>query len=280
MTSAAGTRVLAAPAVRRRAREHGVDLLSVPGSGPAGRVTKADFDQFLHALAQSPVAEPMAPANVPATSAPTAPAAPAVAAAAPIPRGPVTTEGAEDRVPLRGIRKRIADRMSQSKRTAAHFTYVDEVDVTGLVAMRKELKPTAQEQGVKLTYMPFIVKAVTTALRKFPMLNASLDEATSEIVTKHYHNIGFAADTDAGLVVPVIKNADYQSLLGLGAVIQDLAARAREGRLDLSEVTGSTFTITNAGNIGGILATAGHQLSGSGHFGGAQDSGAGGRQGR
>lgn len=236
-----GSRILAAPAVRRRARESGVDLREVPGSGPAGRVTRGDFEEFLarkEGASLAPVAEPSTPAK------------PAYQPQA-VPAG----DGEEERIPLRGIRKRIADRMARSKHSAAHFTYVDEVDVTELVELRESLKQAAASQNVKLTYMPFIVQAVVGALRKFPMLNASLDEVSQEIVVKHYFHIGFAADTDNGLVVPVIKHADQRSILGLGAAIADLAERARAGKLALEEVTGSTFTITNAGNLGGILAT-------------------------
>ena len=145
--------------------------------------------------------------------------------------------------------------MQKSKRNAAHFTYVDEVDVTNLVDTRESLKASAAEAGVKLTYMPFVIQATCAALKLFPMLNSTLDEEKQEIVVKRYCHMGFACDTEQGLVVPVIKDADQRSLLNLGAALQDLSARAREGKLSLDEVTGSTFTITNAGNIGGILAT-------------------------
>ncbi len=253
-------RVLAAPAVRRRARELGVDLRSVPGSGPAGRVSRADLETFTRTRS-APVVAPIAavaaaPIATPLAASAAAPAAASTKSAAP-PRAPAPVAGAavEERLPLRGIRKKILERMQKSKRTAAHFTYVDECDVTQLVETRESLKASALEHGVKLTYMPFIVQATIAALRKFPMLNSTLDEERQEIVVKHYHHIGFACDTDQGLVVPVIKDAGQRSLLNLGAALQDLAGRAREGKLTLDEVTGSTFTITNAGNIGGILAT-------------------------
>lgn len=240
-----GGRVLAAPAVRRRARELGVELGSVTGSGPAGRVSQADLEQFVQSRAVAPSA---GGARAAAPSA--APARPPGPVAAPAP-----SSATEERIPLRGIRKRVAERMAKSKRTAAHFTYVDEVDVTRLVETREALKAAAAEQGVKLTYMPFIVQATVAALKRFPALNASLDDEKQEIVVKRVWHVGFACDTEQGLVVPVVKDADRRSLLNLAAAIQDLAARAREGRLALDEVTGSTFTITNAGNIGGILAT-------------------------
>jgi pyruvate dehydrogenase E2 component (dihydrolipoamide acetyltransferase) len=251
-----GGRVLAAPAVRRRARELGIDLRQVAGSGPAGRVTRHDFEQFAargggQAVATGPAAA-QAAATAPAATAPAAKGAPQPPVRAP---APAASTAADERLPLKGIRKRIAERMQKSKRTAAHFTYVDEVDVTNLVELRAALKAGAEAQGVKLTYMPFIIQATAAALKRFPMLNSSLDEEKQEIVIKRSCHMGFACDTEQGLVVPVIKDADRRSILNLGAALQDLSARAREGKLTLDEVTGSTFTITNAGNIGGILAT-------------------------
>ncbi len=241
-----GGRVLAAPAVRRRARELGVDLKSVAGSGPAGRVSHSDLERFVQSRAVAPVTGGTTRAGAPA-AAPTRPLGPVPA--------PTPSAASEERLPLRGIRKRIAERMAKSKRTAAHFTYVDEVDATALVETREALKADAAAQGVKLTYLPFIVQATVAALKRFPTLNATLDDESQEIVVKKYWHVGFACDTEQGLVVPVIRDADRRSLLNLAAAIQDLSGRAREGRLNLDEVTGSTFTITNAGNIGGILAT-------------------------
>jgi pyruvate dehydrogenase E2 component (dihydrolipoamide acetyltransferase) len=252
-----GGRVLAAPAVRRRARELGIDLRSVPGTGPAGRVSRGDLEQFTQRPAAAPSHAPLhAPSHAPIASPSAAPSAAPARAPAPVrPSAPVAGGAVEERLPLRGIRKRIAERMQKSKRNAAHFTYVDEVDVTHLVDTRESLKASAAEQGVKLTYMPFVIQATCVALKKFPMLNSMLDEEKQEIVVKKYCHMGFACDTEQGLVVPVIKDADQRSLLNLGAAVQDLSARAREGKLALDEVTGSTFTITNAGSIGGLLAT-------------------------
>ncbi|HET6162926.1 MAG TPA: dihydrolipoamide acetyltransferase family protein [Planctomycetota bacterium] len=235
VAAASGERVLAAPAVRRRARELGIDLRQVAGSGPAGRVSGNDLDQFVQSRGAGRSAAP--------------------ALARPVAPAPVAGGATEERLPLRGIRKRIAERMHKSKATAAHFTYVDELDATNLVELREALKPSAAEKGVKLTYMPFIIQATIAALKKFPMLNATLDDEKQEIVVKNYWHVGFACDTDQGLVVPVIKDADRRTLLNLGAAVQDLTARARESKLSLDEVSGSTFTITNAGNIGGLFAT-------------------------
>ena len=243
-----GGRVLAAPAIRRRARELGVDLREVAGSGPAGRVSGIDLEQYVKSGAS-------ARTGVAAPSRGVAAAAPPVPRAVPTAPAPIAGGATEERLALRGIRKRIAERMHKSKSTAAHFTYVDELDATRLVEARDALKEEAAAKGVHLTYMPFIVAATVAALKRFPMLNSILDDEKQEIVVKHYWHVGFACDTDQGLVVPVIKDADRRSLLNLGAAVQDLTARARAGKLALDEVTGSTFTITNAGNIGGILAT-------------------------
>jgi pyruvate/2-oxoglutarate dehydrogenase complex dihydrolipoamide acyltransferase (E2) component len=145
--------------------------------------------------------------------------------------------------------------MEQARDHVAPFTYVDEIDVTNLVKLRNELKPQAQEQGVKLTYLPFIVKAVIAGLRKHPYLNASLDEASQEIVVKNHYNIGIAAATDAGLMVPVVKHADRRSMLGIATEITRLGMDAKDGKIGPDDLGGSTFTITSLGQLGGLFAT-------------------------
>jgi pyruvate dehydrogenase E2 component (dihydrolipoamide acetyltransferase) len=225
-------RVLATPATRRLARELGVDLRQVPPTGPHGRVTKEDVLRFAEAQ-----------------RAPAAPAPP------PPVEAPVVPVGPEERIPLRGLRRVIARRMVQSKRTAPHFTYVEEVDMTELVRWREQMKPIAEAQGVRLTYLPFIIKAVVIGLKRFPVINASLDEEKEEIVLKKYYHIGIAVQTDQGLTVPVIHDADKRSLLDLAREVERLSKAAREGRLALHEVRGSTFTITSLGKLGGLLAT-------------------------
>jgi pyruvate dehydrogenase E2 component (dihydrolipoamide acetyltransferase) len=225
-------RVLATPATRRLARELGVDLRQVPPTGPHGRVTKEDVLRFAEAQ-----------------RAPAAPAPP------PPVEAPVVPVGPEERIPLRGLRRVIARRMVQSKRTAPHFTYVEEVDITELVRWREQMKPIAEAQGVRLTYLPFIIKAVVIGLKRFPVINASLDEEKEEIVLKKYYHIGIAVQTDQGLTVPVIHDADKRSLLDLAREVERLSKAAREGRLALHEVRGSTFTITSLGKLGGLLAT-------------------------
>lgn len=250
--------VLATPATRKLARELGVDLRMVAGTGPRGRVTKEDVERRAQggANAAPPMAMPPAP-RVPA------PASPNPAAAAPAPPRPSLptpppvpfVPGGETRIPLRGLRKKIAEQMALSKRTAAHFTYVEEVDVTDLVKFRGDAKDLAKEKGAKLTYLPFIMKAIVNGLKQFPMLNSMLDDEKSEIVQKHYFNFGIAVDTPGGLVVPVVKNVDKLSILDLAREIERVAAAAREGTIALDDLRGGTFTITNAGNIGGLFAT-------------------------
>ncbi|MEC7583631.1 MAG: dihydrolipoamide acetyltransferase family protein, partial [Planctomycetota bacterium] len=230
-------KVLAAPATRRRARELGIDLLQVPATGPRGRVTNDDLAGF----SQSGAAPAAAPATGHAFSKLAIPGAP---------------EGrTEERVPFRGLRRKIAEAMTRSKYTATHFTYVDDIDVTDLVQIRKDAKAAFKDKGVNVTYLPFIMKAVTAAMREFPTMNSSLDETTNELVIKHYYNFGIATDTDNGLVVPVIKDVDRKSVGQLAQDIQDLAARTREGQMSVEDLTGGSFTITNAGNIGGLFAT-------------------------
>jgi pyruvate dehydrogenase E2 component (dihydrolipoamide acetyltransferase) len=239
----AGERALAAPATRKLARELGVDLQVVPGSGPHGRVTREDVAAFAD-RGGAPVAA--SAASAPAASAP----ANQVAAA-----GGSVHGVSEERKPLRGLRRKIAEKMVQSAFTAPHVTTFDEVDLTALVALRQRVKAKAEAQGVKLSYMPFFIKAVVAALKQFPAFNASLDDATQEIVLKRDHHIGFAAATDNGLLVPVIKNVDRKSLLEVAREMADLAERTRAGKASADELSGSTFTISNVGSIGGLFAT-------------------------
>ncbi|PEZ10300.1 branched-chain alpha-keto acid dehydrogenase subunit E2 [Bacillus sp. AFS018417] len=234
-------RVIAMPSVRKYAREKGVDIRLVAGTGKNGRVVTADIDAFANG------------GQVVATEAPVAAEAPAAAAkeeapkAQPIPAG----EYPETREKMSGIRKAIAKAMVNSKHTAPHVTLMDEVDVTELVAHRKKFKAVAAEKGIKLTYLPYVVKALTSALREYPMMNTSLDDASSEIVHKHYFNIGIAADTDKGLLVPVVKDTDRKSIFTISNEINELAGKARDGRLAPAEMKGASCTITNIGSAGG-----------------------------
>jgi len=224
---------LATPATRKLARDMSIDLRRVPPSGPQGRVTKRDVESFAKAplLATSP-----APG------------------AAPQPL-PIAVGPREERVAFAGLRRRIAQRMAQSKQTAAHFTFVEECDCTELKAMRTRLKAAADSQGVKLSFLPIIVKSLVAALKKHPMLNTTLDQATNELVFRKYFHIGIATATEAGLLVPVVKDADRKSVLDIARDIERLAADARAGKAKLEDLQGSTFTITSLGAQGGLLAT-------------------------
>jgi pyruvate dehydrogenase E2 component (dihydrolipoamide acetyltransferase) len=247
---------LATPATRKLARDMNVDLREVPPSGPQGRVTKKDVEGFTRAPAAARAPAPaVAPAPAPTPGhglAPTpAPAhAPAPVAPVHIPQGPL-----EERVPFAGVRRKIAQKMAQSKHTAAHFTFVEECDVTALKALRARLKAPADAAGVKLSFLPFIVKATVAALKKHPMLNTALDETTNELVFRKYFHIGIATATEAGLMVPVVKDADRKSILEVAREIDRLANDARAGKVKLEDLTGSTFTITSLGAQGGLFAT-------------------------
>jgi pyruvate dehydrogenase E2 component (dihydrolipoamide acetyltransferase) len=240
--------------VRKYAREKGVQLALVPGTGKLGRITREDVDRFLAGGAAAPAqaAQAQAEAAAPAAQAPTGVQQ---AAAAPTVHYTAQAGEVEERVPLKGIRKAIAKAMVKSAYTAPHVTIFDEVDVTDLVAMRKEAKPLAEERGVKLTYLPFIVKAVVAGLKKFPELNASIDDEKQEIVYKKYYNIGIATSTDDGLVVPVVKAADRKSIFEIAGEIGELAKKARERKATADELKGSTFSITNIGSAGGMFFT-------------------------
>ncbi len=238
-------RVIAMPSVRKYARDNGVNIANVSGSGKNGRIIKEDVDAFLNG-------DNSATEATEATEAVTEDNKSKDTAAKPtsIPVGEL-----EERVPLKGVRKAIAKAMVNSKHTAPHVTHMDEVEVSGLVAHRKQYKEVAAEQGTKLTYLPYVVKALTSALRKFPALNASIDDAKEEIVYKKYFNIGIAADTEHGLFVPVIKDADRKSIFALADEINELAAKARDAKLSGDEMRGGCATISNVGSARGLWFT-------------------------
>ncbi len=221
--------VSASPATRRLARELGVSIETITGSGPQGRVTEEDVRRASAGSQQGTVST-------------TRPAPPA--------RGQD-----EEIVPLRGIRKTIAERMLRSTQTTAQVTHVDEADMTELVLLREAFKGSAEKRHVHLTYLPFIIKGLIPALKEFPYVNSCLDESAGSIILKKYYNIGIATDTDQGLVVPVVKDADRKDIFELAGEIESLADKARRGTLALDDVRGSTFTITNVGAIGGLFAT-------------------------
>lgn len=238
-------RVLATPATRRQARNMGIDITKVPGSGRNGRVTAEDLENFLagRAPAQSAVdaygSEPATLIRPPSSSLP------------PV----VLSEEQEQRVPFRGMRKRIADNMTRSAFTATHFTYVEEVDTTDLVDVRGRAKARGAERGVKLTYLPFIIKAVVAGLKRHPSLNSSLDESSNEIVIKKYYHIGVATQGPQGLAVTVVRNADKLSIFEIADEVERLSAAVQNGTATRDDLTGSTFTISSLGKLGGLMAT-------------------------
>ncbi|MCC7540723.1 MAG: 2-oxo acid dehydrogenase subunit E2 [Deltaproteobacteria bacterium] len=246
-----GTKPLATPATRKLARDLGIDLRAVRPTGKHGRVTSEDVRNVRAAVEQAASAPPPAgagvsrgePARGPSTRAPIAIESPA------------DRKALEERKPFVGMRRRIAERMALSKHTAAHFTFVEECDVTALKAVRDRLRPRAEARGAKLTYLPFVVKAVVSGLKRQPILNSALDESTQELVYKGYYDIGIAAATDAGLVVPVVRDADKKSILDLAREIEELGQGARAGTLKPAQLGGSTFTITSLGAQGGLFAT-------------------------
>ncbi len=239
----ADSKVLATPATRRLAREMGIDINGLSGSGLAGRVTREDV------INTKGGSTTISSTGTGATS--------AGAATMNFPKPAFSSNNAaqEERVDLLGIRKKIAQNMQMSKAIIPHFTIMDDADVTQLVALRESLKDFAEKNETKITYLPFVMKAVIATIKEFPQFNASIDDANSQIVYKKYFNLGFAADTPNGLMVPVIKNADQKTILELSKEIIDLSTRARAGKLKPDEMKGATITITNIGSVGGTYAT-------------------------
>ena len=217
-----------------------VDINQMRGSGLAGRVTREDVLQGTGAGAGLETYT-----NGQAMKTPSIPR--------PAYQGPAGA--VEERIPLRGIRKKIADNLQMAKQIIPHFTLMDEAVVTELVQFRESVKEYAEKQNTKMTYLPFVMKALVATCRQYPAFNASIDDANQEIVYKKYFNIGFAADTPNGLVVPVIKNADQKTLIEISREILDLSRRARDGKLKPEEMKGATITITNIGSVGGTYAT-------------------------
>lgn len=258
--------VPAAPIVRVMAQKAGVNLANVQGSGPMVGGQKRVLEEDLLRFMSNPA---------PATNGNGhAPAAVQTVVSAPVAKTIVTTampdffkraqsqgaaNGAEvvERTPVRGLRRLIAQSMVKSKFTAPHYSYVDEFECSSLVAIREEAKKIGEQYGVKISYLPFIVKALVGALKEFPVCNSSLEETPNgmELVKKKFYHIGVAVASPDGLVVPVIKNADQKSLLEIAREINELSAKVRAGKATGEELKGSTFTITSMGNVGGLFAT-------------------------
>lgn len=242
-----GERVIAMPSVRKFARDNDVNIAEVSGSGKNGRVLKVDVEAFLSGDQKAPeaaVADSGADVDVEAeeTSKATTTSS-------------VSEQAHETRRPMSGMRKAIAKAMVNSKQTAPHVTHLDDVIVDALWDHRKRFKEVAAEQDVKLTFLPYVVKALVSTLKKFPDLNTSIDDETMEIIEKHYYNIGIAADTERGLVVPVIKHADRKSMFEISNEITELAGKARDGKLSSDEMKGGSMSISNLGSAGGAHFT-------------------------
>jgi pyruvate dehydrogenase E2 component (dihydrolipoamide acetyltransferase) len=235
------SRPLAAPSTRKLAREGGVDLGRISGSGPHGRVMREDVETFIRGGGASSGAGAIA-GGAPSFK-------------APIGRTSIPAGQLEERVPFKGLRKKIAEKMRLSKDHATHFTYVEEADATALVQLRAQAKEMGAKHGIKVTYLPFVMKAMVASLRKFPILNSSLDEEKQELVYKHYFNIGLSIQTEDGLTAPVVKDVANKSVLQIAKEIEDLVSRARAKKLTQDDFLGSTITLTNAGSIGGLFAT-------------------------
>ena len=223
--AAAAGAVLATPATRKLARDIGVDIREVAGSGRAGRITSDDV------RAHGGQGEP---------------------SGAPHP-APATPRADGVRIPFRGLRRKIAEQLVRSKQTAPHVTYVEEIDCTELVALRAKVNAKG---GEKVSFLPFIIKATISALRKYPQMNAMLDDPAGEIIQWKCFHIGLATATENGLIVPEIRDADGKSLAELGQEIERLAEATRTGKAARAELMGSTFTITSLGALGGVMATA------------------------
>ena len=262
--------VPAAPATRRLARELGVDLRMIQGSGPAGRVLKEDIRAYAEGVPSS--------VRTQAAGSSAAPASPSTHRHSPATRGPsgptlrdegagdgkreplvvphfdmpdFTKYGPVDRVPLRSLRRRIAINMTQSWNRVPHVAHFDQIDITDLEKYRAKHEAAVAQKGGKLTLTVLAIKAIVSALKKYPQFNSSLDESTSEIIYKRYFNVGVAVATERGLIVPVIKDVDKKSIVELSIELADLASKTRDGKIELDRLQGGTFTITNIGAIGG-----------------------------
>lgn len=222
--------ILSTPATRKLARDLNVDISLVSGTGKGGRITDEDVKAFgsgnnltTHSTHKSSVY--------------------------------THTTGGTEEIPFTGIRRKIADRMVQSKFTAPHFTYMDEIDMTAVVELKHKLKSSAEKEGIKLTYMPFILKALVEALKRNPKLNATLNVEKNVIERRFYYNIGIGMDTATGLIVPVIKNVDQKSIFELALELKELADKTKSGQVKPENLKDGTFTISNVGAIGGLMAT-------------------------
>ncbi|HZH92524.1 MAG TPA: dihydrolipoamide acetyltransferase family protein [Tissierellaceae bacterium] len=227
-------KVLATPVARHLAKDLGVDINTVRGSGPNGRVMKDDIYKASEEKSEPEVKETGLRDRQPKKLS-------------------ISEDLPVERIPLTKIRKTIAEKMSESRFTIPHTTAMDEIDISRLHEFRKKYKDSLKEEDVSLTYLPFIIKAAIAALKKYPEFNSSLDEENDELVLKKYFNIGVATDTERGLMVPVIKDADKMNLVEIAKAIEDLSTRAKDNQIQLSQLKGGSFSVTNYGSIGGYF---------------------------
>jgi len=229
-------KAVASPAVRRKARELDVDLTQVPGSGKNGRIYKQDIEDFLNETPSQAASQQAAPK-----------------AAEPV--STVASSGGSRVEPIKGIKAAMAKQMVASVSTIPHFTFCDEIDLTKLIAMRSELKEQYKQQGVKLTMMPFFIKALSLAIKQFPVLNSQVNDDCSELTYFDDHNIGMAVDSKIGLLVPNIKSCQSKSIVDVANEVTRLTEAARDGRVSPDDLKGGTISISNIGAIGGTIAT-------------------------
>jgi pyruvate dehydrogenase E2 component (dihydrolipoyllysine-residue acetyltransferase) len=239
-------RVLATPATRRRARDLSVDLSTVQGTGPGGRITLDDVERIARGGGQKPAAE-----EAPSREIAAPPVVPGRVLPEPVVLPNFSQWGPVEHVILSATRRQIARKMVHSLFTAPHAAALDEVDVTELEAFRKQAQERLQDRHIHLTLLPFVMKATVGGLKQFPALNASLDDEKQELILKRYYHLGIAVDTERGLIVPVLRDVDRKSLLDLAVELGDKIERSRAGKISLDELRGGTFTLTNAGAIGG-----------------------------
>lgn len=246
-------KAIAAPATRRLAREMGINIGQVQGSGPGGRVTPEDLRAFDGGGGDRVAEKEEKSAADRSETGGQREGGTAEVQGIPfleVPWEPVDESGPVEREPLRSLRRKVAVKTTTSSILIPHVAHMDDIDVSEIESLRQEYNASNPDQG-KLTLLAFVVRAVASGLKDYPMFNASVDLSTSELVYKKYYNIGFAADTPRGLMVPVVHDADRQSLAGIGYRIRHLAEKARKGEIEVSDLTGGTFTVTNVGAVGG-----------------------------
>ena len=224
-------KVLATPVAIQMAKDLGVDITKVKGTGPNGRVMKEDIRKAKEEMAKVSVETKELSIET---------------------KKEIPMEGNIERIPLTRIRKTIAEQMSKSRFTIPHTTAMDEIDISQLVEFRNKHKEKLLDEDIKLTYLPFIIKAVVKVLKEYPEFNSSFDEENQELILKYFYHIGVATDTDRGLMVPVIRDADRKSVVDIAREIEDLSTRAKDNEIQIHELKGSTFSVTNYGSIGGL----------------------------